>query len=153
MAKRPPSRAPLPSLSGRFPRPSGRGEGGWGKRAPTGAQAPASAGEKHSRSAKALRPLIPVAADLMARISLPNIPKSFGATEVIHDVSLEIADGELVVFVGPSGCGKSTLLRLISGLDRPTSGTIAIDGRDVTASAPPTAASPWCSSPTRSTRT
>jgi ABC-type sugar transport system ATPase subunit len=68
----------------------------------------------------------------MARISLLNIRKSFGPTEVIHDVSLEIADGELVVFVGPSGCGKSTLLRLISGLDRPTSGSIAIDGQDVT---------------------
>ena len=68
----------------------------------------------------------------MARISLHNITKSFGPTEVIRDVSLDIADGELVVFVGPSGCGKSTLLRLISGLDRPTSGTIAIDGEDVT---------------------
>ena len=68
----------------------------------------------------------------MARISLRNIHKSFGPTEVIRDVSLDIADGELVVFVGPSGCGKSTLLRLISGLDRPTSGSIAIDGRDVT---------------------
>jgi multiple sugar transport system ATP-binding protein len=68
----------------------------------------------------------------MARIALTGISKSFGPTEVIHDVSLEIADGELVVFVGPSGCGKSTLLRLISGLDRPTSGTIAIDGEDVT---------------------
>jgi multiple sugar transport system ATP-binding protein len=68
----------------------------------------------------------------MARISLVHLAKSFGPTEVIHDVSLEIGDGELVVFVGPSGCGKSTLLRLISGLDRPTSGTIAIDGRDVT---------------------
>ncbi len=69
----------------------------------------------------------------MGRIALRSIRKSFGPTEVIHDVSLDIAEGELVVFVGPSGCGKSTLLRLISGLDRPTSGSIAIDGRDVTA--------------------
>jgi multiple sugar transport system ATP-binding protein len=68
----------------------------------------------------------------MGRIALSRIHKSFGPTSVIHDVSLDIEDGELVVFVGPSGCGKSTLLRLISGLDRPTSGTIAIDGRDVT---------------------
>jgi ABC-type sugar transport system ATPase subunit len=68
----------------------------------------------------------------MARISLHNVTKSFGHTEVIRDVSLDVADGELVVFVGPSGCGKSTLLRLVSGLDRPTSGTISIDGRDVT---------------------
>ncbi len=69
---------------------------------------------------------------LMARISLLGVARSFGPTKVIHDLSLEIADGELVVFVGPSGCGKSTLLRLISGLDRPTSGSIAIDGKDVT---------------------
>ena len=73
---------------------------------------------------------------------------------MLHDINLDIGDGELVVFVGPSGCGKSTLLRLIAGLDRPTSGTIAIDGKDVTTRrAPPTAASPWCSSPTRSIRT
>jgi ABC-type sugar transport system ATPase subunit len=68
----------------------------------------------------------------MGRIVLDRVRKTFGQTEVIHDVSLDIAEGELVVFVGPSGCGKSTLLRLISGLDRPTSGSIAIDGRDVT---------------------
>ncbi len=68
----------------------------------------------------------------MGRITLRDITKSFGSTKVIHDVSLDIAEGELVVFVGPSGCGKSTLLRLISGLDRPTTGTIEIDGRDVT---------------------
>ena len=94
---------------------------------------PAQAGENNSRSAKALRPLSSRRGTaLMARISLTDITKSFGHTEVIRDVSLDIEDGELVVFVGPSGCGKSTLLRLISGLDRPTSGTIAIDGRDVT---------------------
>jgi ABC-type sugar transport system ATPase subunit len=68
----------------------------------------------------------------MGQIALKSIRKSFGPVDVIHDVSLDIAEGELVVFVGPSGCGKSTLLRLISGLDRPTSGTIEIDGRDVT---------------------
>ena len=68
----------------------------------------------------------------MARITLDRLTRAFGPTEVIRDVSLDIADGELVVFVGPSGCGKSTLLRLISGLDRPTSGKVAIDGRDVT---------------------
>ncbi|MDO5528337.1 MAG: ABC transporter ATP-binding protein [Paracoccus sp. (in: a-proteobacteria)] len=68
----------------------------------------------------------------MGAIGLENIHKSFGPVDVIHDVSLEVAEGELVVFVGPSGCGKSTLLRLISGLDRPTSGRIIIDGQDVT---------------------
>ena len=68
----------------------------------------------------------------MGRITLDNIHKSFGAVDVIRDVSLNIEDGELVVFVGPSGCGKSTLLRLISGLDKPTSGTIRIDDKDMT---------------------
>lgn len=68
----------------------------------------------------------------MGAIQLDNIVKSFGPVTVIHDVSLDIPEGELVVFVGPSGCGKSTLLRLISGLDRPTTGTIMINGADVT---------------------
>ncbi len=68
----------------------------------------------------------------MGRIALKDIRKRFGATEVIHGIDLEVNEGELVVFVGPSGCGKSTLLRLIAGLDTPTTGTIEIDGRDVT---------------------
>ena len=90
----------------------------------------------------------------MGRIALDRIHKSFGPTEVIHDVSLEIGDGELVVFVGPSGCGKSTLLRLISGLDRPTQrhDRDRRPRRDAR-SAPPTAAWRWCSSPMRSIRT
>jgi multiple sugar transport system ATP-binding protein len=49
---------------------------------------------------------------------------------------LDIADGELVVFVGPSGCGKSTTLRMLAGLDDVTFGKILIDGRDVTALPP-----------------
>jgi ABC-type sugar transport system ATPase subunit len=68
----------------------------------------------------------------MGQITLSGIEKSFGAVPVLHGIDLDIRSGELVVFVGPSGCGKSTLLRLIAGLDRPTEGTIAIDGRDVT---------------------
>jgi ABC-type sugar transport system ATPase subunit len=68
----------------------------------------------------------------MSRITLTKVAKSFGAVKVLHDIDLDLKDGELVVFVGPSGCGKSTLLRLIAGLDRPTSGTIDIDGKDVT---------------------
>ena len=68
----------------------------------------------------------------MSRITLTKVDRAFGKVGVLHDINLDIRDGELIVFVGPSGCGKSTLLRLIAGLDRPTSGTIAIDGRDVT---------------------
>ena len=58
----------------------------------------------------------------MGSITLKQITKSFGATEVIQPLDLEISDGEFVVFVGPSGCGKSTLLRLIAGLEDVTSG-------------------------------
>ncbi|MEZ5783175.1 MAG: ABC transporter ATP-binding protein [Rhizobiaceae bacterium] len=72
----------------------------------------------------------------MGKIALRNVHKSFGATTIIPDINLDIEDGEFVVFVGPSGCGKSTLLRLIAGLEDLTSGTIHIDGRDVTSEAP-----------------
>ena len=53
----------------------------------------------------------------MASVSLQNVTKSFGALEVLHPLSLEIAHSEFVVLVGPSGCGKSTLLRMIAGLE------------------------------------
>ena len=72
----------------------------------------------------------------MGNITLSNVHKAFGATVIIPDIDLEIADGEFVVFVGPSGCGKSTLLRLIAGLEDTTSGTISIDGKDVTGEPP-----------------
>jgi len=72
----------------------------------------------------------------MGNIVLRNVHKAFGATTIIPSIDLDIADGEFVVFVGPSGCGKSTLLRLIAGLEDMTSGTIMIDGRDVSNEAP-----------------
>jgi multiple sugar transport system ATP-binding protein len=72
----------------------------------------------------------------MGNITLRQVHKSFGATTIIPKIDLDIADGEFVVFVGPSGCGKSTLLRLIAGLEDVSSGSIAIDGKDVTAEAP-----------------
>ncbi len=72
----------------------------------------------------------------MGQIILHNITKRFGATEVIPPLNLTINDGEFVVFVGPSGCGKSTLLRLIAGLEDVNEGTIEIDGKEVTNTAP-----------------
>jgi multiple sugar transport system ATP-binding protein len=72
----------------------------------------------------------------MGQITLSNVNKTFGSTNIIPNIDLEIDDGEFVVFVGPSGCGKSTLLRLIAGLEDTTSGTISIDGKDVTRAAP-----------------
>ncbi|MCP5366001.1 MAG: ABC transporter ATP-binding protein [Hyphomicrobiales bacterium] len=68
----------------------------------------------------------------MGSINLENVSKSFGETRVIPPLNLDIEEGEFVVFVGPSGCGKSTLLRLIAGLEDVTTGTIHIDGADVT---------------------
>ena len=67
----------------------------------------------------------------MANVSLRQVRKSFGATEVIHGVDVQIGDGEFAVIVGPSGCGKSTLLRMIAGLEAVTAGEIAIGGRVV----------------------
>ncbi|MEX0628184.1 MAG: sn-glycerol-3-phosphate ABC transporter ATP-binding protein UgpC [Cucumibacter sp.] len=65
----------------------------------------------------------------MASVELKNIRKSFGKIEAVRDVSVTIADRELVVFVGPSGCGKSTLLRLIAGLEEITAGELSIGGK------------------------
>jgi len=72
----------------------------------------------------------------MSTVKLENIYKSFGETEVLFDINLEINDKEFVVFVGPSGCGKTTLLRIISGLEEVTSGSVIIDDKDVS-NAPP----------------
>lgn len=62
----------------------------------------------------------------MASVTLKGIHKSYDDVDVIHDVDLDIGDGEFVVFVGPSGCGKSTLLRMIAGLEDITGGDISI---------------------------
>ncbi|QYK41096.1 MAG: ATP-binding cassette domain-containing protein [Paracoccaceae bacterium] len=67
----------------------------------------------------------------MGALTLKSVTKSFGATDVIKGVDLEVAEGEFCVFVGPSGCGKSTLLRIIAGLEDATGGDILLDGRRV----------------------
>ncbi|MEL7088161.1 MAG: sn-glycerol-3-phosphate ABC transporter ATP-binding protein UgpC, partial [Planctomycetota bacterium] len=62
----------------------------------------------------------------MADVKIHEVRKSYGATQVIHGLNFEIADGEFVALVGPSGCGKSTLLRMIAGLEPIDDGAIAI---------------------------
>lgn len=62
----------------------------------------------------------------MTDVRLVNVCKSYGNVHISKNVSLDIKDGEFVVFVGPSGCGKSTLLRMIAGLDEITSGDLFI---------------------------
>lgn len=64
----------------------------------------------------------------MASLNLEHVSKRFGDVVAVHDLSLDIADGEFLAIVGPSGCGKTTVLRLIAGLERPDSGTIRMDG-------------------------
>jgi multiple sugar transport system ATP-binding protein len=72
----------------------------------------------------------------MAEVRLENVTKRFGDVAAIADLSLDIADGELVVLLGPTGAGKTTTLRMVAGLERPDSGRVAIGGHDVSAEPP-----------------
>ena len=65
-------------------------------------------------------------------LRIDTVVKTFGATTVVHGVSLDFHKGEFVTLLGPSGCGKTTILRMIAGFERPTSGRIVVDGRDIT---------------------
>ena len=67
----------------------------------------------------------------MADVRLSSVTKDFGQTRILHNIDLEIRDGEFMVFVGPSGCGKSTLLRVIAGLEDISSGELKIGGKIV----------------------
>ncbi|QKV91080.1 ABC transporter ATP-binding protein [Streptomyces sp. NA02950] len=69
-------------------------------------------------------------------IRLESLRKSFGKTEAVAGVDLEISDGEFFSMLGPSGSGKTTVLRMIAGFEPPTGGTIELAGRDVTRLAP-----------------
>jgi len=72
----------------------------------------------------------------MADVVLEGVSKSFGEVAAVEELSLGIADGELVVLLGPTGAGKTTTLRLVAGLERPESGRVLIDERDVTTTPP-----------------
>lgn len=62
-----------------------------------------------------------------------NIKKSFGSLQVLKGIDIQVEAGEVVAIVGPSGAGKTTLLQILGTLDRPDSGSIFIDGQDVSA--------------------
>ena len=73
----------------------------------------------------------------MASLSLKNVNKIYdNNVQAVFDFNIEVADGEFIVLVGPSGCGKSTTLRMIAGLEDISSGTLIIDGEDVTQKPP-----------------
>lgn len=72
----------------------------------------------------------------MGKVILKNINHSFGEMKVLHNINLEIEDGELYTLLGPSGCGKTTLLRIIAGFIKPLEGRVLLDEKDIT-SLPP----------------
>lgn len=69
-------------------------------------------------------------------VRLDGISKSFGETVALHEMHLDIAEGEFVTFLGPSGCGKSTTLRVLGGFEKPDRGRILLQGKDITALPP-----------------
>lgn len=69
-------------------------------------------------------------------LRVDGLAKTYGTTPVVKNVSFSFAKGEFISLLGPSGCGKTTILRMIAGFETPTSGTIAIDGEDITALRP-----------------
>lgn len=72
----------------------------------------------------------------MNQLELSRLRKQYGSNTVVEDLTLAVAGGEMVSLLGPSGCGKTTTLRMIAGLQEPTSGSIALNGKDLTRVAP-----------------
>ena len=70
-------------------------------------------------------------------LQVQNINVSYGSIHAIHDVSLEVHEGEIVSLIGANGAGKTTILHTISGLKRPDSGSIVLEGHDLVKTDPP----------------
>ena len=77
-----------------------------------------------------------ISVSLGSEISVNNVSKSYGAEgfakQVVQNCSFTVERGKLTVMIGPSGCGKSALIRLLAGFERPTTGTVIVDGKTVT---------------------
>ena len=69
---------------------------------------------------------------MMSSLIVNNLNKSFGEGKVLNDVSFKVDDGRFLSLLGPSGCGKTTILRIINGLLEPDSGSVVVNGRDIT---------------------
>ena len=72
----------------------------------------------------------------MANVSLASVTKCFGSVVAVDKMTLDIADGELLVLLGPTGAGKTTTLRLIGGLEQADEGSVIIDNHDATKTPP-----------------
>ncbi len=66
-------------------------------------------------------------------IELKDVSKSYGKNQVLNNISLKVAKGEVIVLIGPSGCGKSTLLRCLNGLEEIQGGSVLFRNEDLTA--------------------
>lgn len=81
-------------------------------------------------------------------VELNELTRVYGSMKALDGLTLRIEPGELVALLGPSGCGKTTALRILAGLDRATSGTVSVDGRDVSRLPANKRDMAWCFRPT-----